>query len=475
MGVLRTAAGGTAALLTVAGLVTGAGIVLSTTAEARDATVTAKAPLNVRSGPSTKYSVLGSVSPGKKLEVTGNTQGGWVPVKFAGKKAWVSVDYVRITDDDTPVKGAPAVKTTLMWGSTALNVRTSPSASGTVIVVTGKGYGFAVTSEKKSGYSKVIYQGRVAWVSTRYLTTTKPGTSTPKPSKPSSEPTPKPSSKPTSSKPSSKPTTSAPKTSVGYATTELMIRTSSSASFKKIVDVPKGTKLALTGVVKNGTAQVWYGNALRWVNATYVSSTKPTGPSDTFTLPKVTGYKYATAALDIRSSSKNSFTYSEVPKGTKLAVTGVVKDGRAQIVYNKAIRWVTAQYLSSTPPKASSTGNSSGLSGLQPEAKYLLARLQAEFPEVRTYYGVRADPIPDHPSGHAIDAMLPSYNSAAGRALGKRIANWVRANARELDVEYIIYDQHIWNIRRDSEGWRAMADRGGDTANHRDHVHITVF
>jgi hypothetical protein len=89
-----------------------------------------------------------------------------------------------------------------------------------------------------------------------------------------------------------------------------------------------------------------------------------------------------------------------------------------------------------------------------------------------TFYGVRSDPLPDHPSGHAVDCMLPHYKT--NNALGWTIAKYLRAHAKELNIQYIIFDQHIWNIKYDSLGWRAMADRGGDTANHKDHVHVTV-
>ena len=43
-----------------------------------------------------------------------------------------------------------------------------------------------------------------------------------------------------------------------------------------------------------------------------------------------------------------------------------------------------------------------------------------------------------------------------------------------LGVDYLIYEQRIWTVQRGGEGWRGMSDRGGDTANHYDHVHVTT-
>jgi hypothetical protein len=39
----------------------------------------------------------------------------------------------------------------------------------------------------------------------------------------------------------------------------------------------------------------------------------------------------------------------------------------------------------------------------------------------------------------------------------------------------VIYRQHIWTVQRSSEGWRPMSDRGSPTANHMDHVHVSVY
>ena len=149
----------------------------------------------------------------------------------------------------------------------------------------------------------------------------------------------------------------------------------------------------------------------------------------------------------------------------------MVENGRAQIVYAGAVRWVTAMYLSVTAPAA--TGDySTGLTGLQPRAQAIVADVRVRFTLIRTIYGVRPDTIPDHPSGRAVDLMLPNYASNA--AYGQQIADYYKANAATFGVEYIIFRQRIWSVARSSEGWRFMADRGSDTANHMDHVHITV-
>lgn len=68
----------------------------------------------------------------------------------------------------------------------------------------------------------------------------------------------------------------------------------------------------------------------------------------------------------------------------------------------------------------------------------------------------------DHPTGHALDLMVRG-------ATGDRIADCAMANAEELGVKYVIWNQRI----NTGDGWESMEDRGGETANHEDHVHIS--
>lgn len=87
-----------------------------------------------------------------------------------------------------------------------------------------------------------------------------------------------------------------------------------------------------------------------------------------------------------------------------------------------------------------------GMGGLIPNAKALAAYIIATYPGVRTIGGVRSDPIPDHPSGHAIDIMVDSM------ALGDAINADVQSQAARFNVRYTM--------------WRVPS--------HFDHVHVTV-
>ena len=60
--------------------------------------------------------------------------------------------------------------------------------------------------------------------------------------------------------------------------------------------------------------------------------------------------------------------------------------------------------------------------------------------------------------------------------LGTAIAEFLRAHAcRRSHLYDVIWRQHIWTPERASEGWRSMSVRGSATANHYDHVHVSVY
>lgn len=103
--------------------------------------------------------------------------------------------------------------------------------------------------------------------------------------------------------------------------------------------------------------------------------------------------------------------------------------------------------------------------GLTQNSLRVLAAVKYSFPGMTNIGGVRPDSMPDHPSGRALDFMT------SDRGYGDAIANLLISRAGELNIDYIIWRQRIWMPR---SGWKAMSDRGSFTANHMDHVHVSV-
>jgi hypothetical protein len=81
----------------------------------------------------------------------------------------------------------------------------------------------------------------------------------------------------------------------------------------------------------------------------------------------------------------------------------------------------------------------------------------------------------DHPKGRAIDAMVGT--TATGFDLGSRIANWTVANAKQLQVKYVIFHGRIWTPQAGWHGYRHPSDpcNCNPTLRHDDHVHISTL
>ena len=402
--------------------------------------MTATVGVNIRSGASTQSSILGGLYRGQTVTAI-SSAAGWTKITFRGSTAYVASKYLS-KGKDLPVPkkiGASTVKIT----TTALNLRTGPGLSYRVIKVLKGGTKVTLTGKTARGWAQLVNGKSTGWSSMQYLASS---------------------------------TTGRPAI-IGkrVATADLDIRTTSGANAKTIAEVKKGTALSVTGAIQNGRAQIIYKGAIRWVTAKYLTNLKSNLPAPP-KLPKITGTRYATATLNIRSTYADRYKLiTEVPRGTKLNITGVVKNGRMQIIFEKAVRWVTAKYLSKSVPSSVPPSWRAVERGLKPNAVKVHRAARAKFPQITTYYTLRAGVFTDHSTGRALDLMIPNYRSASGKALGYKVAAWAKANAKPLGINYVIWNQHIWNIQRDSEGWRYMADRGGDSANHKNHVHITVF
>ena len=402
--------------------------------------MTATVGVNIRSGASTQSSILGGLYRGQTVTAI-SSAAGWTKITFRGSTAYVASKYLS-KGKDLPVPkkiGAGTVKIT----TTALNLRTGPGLSYRVIKVLKGGTKVTLTGKTARGWAQLINGKSTGWSSMQYLASS---------------------------------TTGRPAI-IGkrVATADLDIRTTSGANAKTIAEVKKGTALSVTGAIQNGRAQIIYKGAIRWVTAKYLTNLKSNLPAPP-KLPKITGTRYATATLNIRSTYADKYKLiTEVPRGTKLNITGVVKNGRMQIIFEQAVRWVTAKYLSKSVPSSVPPSWRAVERGLKPNAVKVHRAARAKFPQITTYYTLRAGVFTDHSTGRALDLMIPNYRSASGKALGYKVAAWAKANAKPLGINYVIWNQHIWNIQRDSEGWRYMADRGGDSANHKNHVHITVF
>ena len=108
---------------------------------------------------------------------------------------------------------------------------------------------------------------------------------------------------------------------------------------------------------------------------------------------------------------------------------------------------------------------------LQPQAEAFRQEIAAKF-GITNIGGYRAGDPDDHGKGLAVDVMVPTNSE-----LGDQVAQYAIDNMDRAGISYIIWKQQFYmpvdNIYGPANTWNQMPDRGGDTANHNDHVHIS--
>lgn len=222
-----------------------------------------------------------------------------------------------------------------------------------------------------------------------------------------------------------------------------------------------------------------------------------------------TGTMYATETLNVRSkASAESEKIGSIAQGDAVDIAEDTDDGWQQVLVDGEAGWVSAEYLSDSKPttpesdsddsddsgsgssgssdsgsdEGSSGSNGSGgsssrngssncptKSGLTSAAQAVLNDVCAQWGgSISAYGGVRPGDSGKHGSGQAVDFMI------SDSSVGWEVANYLRNNASSLGVTEVIYAQKIWTTQRSGEGWRGMSDRGSATANHYDHVHVSV-
>lgn len=156
-----------------------------TTSTSKTVYVTASA-LNVRSGAGTSYSVIGSLSKGKAASVVG-TSGNWYKIKYGSGYGYISASYTSAKAPSSSTSNTPPTTSsgkTYYSTTSGLNVRSGPGTS-----YASKGtlsYGQAVSVVDSSSYwYKIKFGSGYGYVGSKYLSTSKPSSTTTTPSTPS--------------------------------------------------------------------------------------------------------------------------------------------------------------------------------------------------------------------------------------------------------------------------------------------------
>jgi uncharacterized protein YraI len=216
--------------------------------------------------------------------------------------------------------------------------------------------------------------------------------------------------------------------------------------------------------------------------ATPLGQTSATPRREPEPVPAVVGQRWVTSDVNIRSGpSAGHDRIGLLAAVTRADITGVTESGWTQVVTDGRAGWVRSTYLSTSKPRPQSERASPGVSDasclissdveshLTSNARSVYRAVCAAFGDsVSSFGGYRAGDGGDHGSGKAVDIMVSGQP-------GWDIARYLQAHSRELGVTYVIYQQQIWLAGNPTSQWKTMEDRGSRTANHYDHVHVSVL
>ncbi len=188
--------------------------------------------LNIRTGPSTKYSIYKTVTKGTKLNITGSKMTGkdkWYKISYSGRTLYVSAPYVKFTPDTIVTDTVKGVGTT----TTGLNLRTGPSTGNSIYTSVAKGTKLTIVGSKTTNGDKwymLSYKGKSLYASGKYIEFVPEKVETPAPE---------------------------PAVREGKTTYALNLRTGPSTANSIYTTVNKGTLLTITDeVVTSG--EKWY-------------------------------------------------------------------------------------------------------------------------------------------------------------------------------------------------------------------------
>lgn len=279
--------------------------------------------LHMRIGPSTSYSIVGTLDKNQKITILEKSDtGNWGKIKYNSRYVWVSLNYLKEIDNTTP-NNKPLVQVGKIYKTRyCLNARLGPSTDYRVGAILKSGQTVKPLSIVSNGeWAKINYNGKNLYVSTSYLELVKDDESN-----------------------TGDGNTDDTQIDEKYVTkVNLNLRTESSVSSPIVLTIPQGKQVIATSISSDKQwLKVKYNDVEGWLNLKYLIKY-----SDINTPVEDKKYLYCTTNLNFRiSSSVNSERLCIIPKSSKVLLLSYNSDKTwANIEYKNLRGWVTTKYL----------------------------------------------------------------------------------------------------------------------------------
>ena len=269
--------------------------------------------LNMRKGPSTDYTLVGTLDNGVKVKaIEKSSDGKWLKINYNSQNVWVNFAYLqkdKSSNND--------IKLDSQYETTAnVNMRKGPSTDYTkIIIVPAQTKITPIKSSSDGKWVQINYKNVTGWISAQYIKTVSTTPTEPE--------------KPITGKDY-------------YTTANLNIRDGASTTSSKIGKIPNGTKVSVVDFNSNKTwAKVVYNNKTGWVSAQYLStkSQEPEQKEDTYW----TGT--TTQNLNMRKGPSTDYSIIiTIPKNSDVKIYET-KSGWAKIKYKSYEGYCSASFI----------------------------------------------------------------------------------------------------------------------------------
>ena len=295
--------------------------------------------LNVRSGPGTSNSVIGSLKRGNSVAVKAKSNG-WYKVSYGSGTGWVCGDYLSV-GQSSPAKAPAQSKPSSPSSSGGSAGRISGTGGAGVNVRSGAGTrygrigglaeGASVTIVGQSGgWCQIKYGSGTGWVCGDYVKKTSGG----------------------SSGGSSSGGTSTGKVS-GTGGSGLNVRSGAGTGYGRIGGLGEGASVTIVGQ-SNGWYQIKYGSGTGWVSSQFVkkgsggsSGGSSSGGSSSGGSTSTAGYVSGTggAGVNVRSGAGTGHSrIGGLAEGASVTIVGQ-SNGWYKIKYGSGTGWVSSQFI----------------------------------------------------------------------------------------------------------------------------------
>ena len=183
-------------------------------------------------------------------------------------------------------------------------------------------------------------------------------------------------------------------------------------------------------------------------------------------VPETPNYGAPAVNVEVQNQEAAPAAAPEAPAAPQSAP--VAEEAPAQPAAVETAAAPEVQPVASTPTSGNTIPTDPNL---KPQAEAFRQEIAAKF-GITNIGGYRKGDPEDHGQGLAVDVMVPTSSE-----LGDQVAQYAIDNMDRAGISYIIWKQQFYmpvdNIYGPANTWNQMPDRGGDTANHYDHVHIS--